>query len=165
MTAPATPLHALHAAGQSIWLDFIDRTLLERADPEVMGWRLALRDRSAGTIDAFHAFMRRAAEEHDRRGGAWAFSRLSHGGHRGWPARSQGHLRVGLMTLRMRIGLRSRVLRILLLRSKNFLLAWVRREKVSVKLFALRKIQNTVVLTFAHPTLRKEREGWGTPIS
>ena len=28
MNAPATPLHALHAAGQSIWLDFIDRTLL-----------------------------------------------------------------------------------------------------------------------------------------
>lgn len=25
---PETPLHALHAAGQSIWLDFIDRTLL-----------------------------------------------------------------------------------------------------------------------------------------
>lgn len=25
----STPLHALHAAGQSIWLDFIDRTLLE----------------------------------------------------------------------------------------------------------------------------------------
>ncbi len=28
MPAP-TPLHALHAAGQSIWLDFIDRTLLQ----------------------------------------------------------------------------------------------------------------------------------------
>ncbi len=25
---PATPLHALHAAGQSIWLDYIDRTML-----------------------------------------------------------------------------------------------------------------------------------------
>lgn len=28
MPAPQTPLHALHAAGQSIWLDFIDRALL-----------------------------------------------------------------------------------------------------------------------------------------
>ena len=25
---PDTPLHALHAAGQSIWLDYIDRTML-----------------------------------------------------------------------------------------------------------------------------------------
>lgn len=32
MTASTTPLHALHAAGQSIWLDFIDRTLLESGD-------------------------------------------------------------------------------------------------------------------------------------
>ncbi|MEX2182327.1 MAG: transaldolase [Gemmatimonadaceae bacterium] len=29
MSAPRTPLHALRAAGQSIWLDFIDRDLLE----------------------------------------------------------------------------------------------------------------------------------------
>lgn len=29
MTASKSPLHALHAAGQSIWLDFIDRSLLQ----------------------------------------------------------------------------------------------------------------------------------------
>ncbi|MBX3175060.1 MAG: transaldolase [Gemmatimonadaceae bacterium] len=29
MTTPRTPLHTLHAAGQSIWLDFIDRSLLQ----------------------------------------------------------------------------------------------------------------------------------------
>jgi transaldolase len=29
MPAPRTPLHALHDAGQSIWLDFIDRELLQ----------------------------------------------------------------------------------------------------------------------------------------
>jgi transaldolase len=29
MSAPRTPLHALHSAGQSIWLDFIDRDLLQ----------------------------------------------------------------------------------------------------------------------------------------
>lgn len=29
MSAAKTPLHALHAAGQSIWLDFIDRDLLQ----------------------------------------------------------------------------------------------------------------------------------------
>ena len=32
MTATPTPLHALHDAGQSIWLDFIDRTLLQSGD-------------------------------------------------------------------------------------------------------------------------------------
>ena len=32
MTAPATPLHALHDAGQSIWLDFIDRSLLRSGE-------------------------------------------------------------------------------------------------------------------------------------
>lgn len=31
---PDTPLHALHAAGQSIWLDFIDRSLLESGELE-----------------------------------------------------------------------------------------------------------------------------------
>jgi transaldolase len=29
---PSTPLHQLHAAGQSIWLDFIDRTLVTSGD-------------------------------------------------------------------------------------------------------------------------------------
>jgi transaldolase len=29
---PSTPLHALHAAGQSIWLDYIDRTLVLSGD-------------------------------------------------------------------------------------------------------------------------------------
>ena len=29
---PATPLHALNAAGQSIWLDYIDRTLVQSGD-------------------------------------------------------------------------------------------------------------------------------------
>ncbi|MEY4609157.1 MAG: transaldolase, partial [Gemmatimonadota bacterium] len=27
-----TPLHTLHAAGQSIWLDFIDRAILQSGD-------------------------------------------------------------------------------------------------------------------------------------
>lgn len=47
---------------------FDDQTLLERADPEVLGWRITRNDRSGGTIDAFHAFMRSAAEDHDRPG-------------------------------------------------------------------------------------------------
>ena len=29
---PATPLHALHDAGQSLWLDYIDRTLVRSGE-------------------------------------------------------------------------------------------------------------------------------------
>jgi transaldolase len=32
MTTSKTPLHALHAAGQSIWLDYIDRAMLHNGD-------------------------------------------------------------------------------------------------------------------------------------
>lgn len=43
-------------------------SLLERADQEILGWRVELGDRSDSTIDTFHAFIRRAAEDHDRPG-------------------------------------------------------------------------------------------------
>ncbi|MDH5233645.1 MAG: transaldolase [Gemmatimonadota bacterium] len=68
---PQTPLHALHAAGQSIWLDFIDRALLASGDLERrirddaltgMTSNPTIFEKALASGTAYDAQLRRAAE-------------------------------------------------------------------------------------------------------